>query len=35
MLTICLDESRPVVGVEEQPDLPDIKKHYFSVGGFF
>jgi len=29
------DGSRPVVGVEEQPDLLDIKKHYFSTGGCF
>lgn len=29
------DGSRPIVGIEDQPDLLDIQKHYFSSGGCF
>ena len=29
------DGSRPLVGIEDQPDLSDIEKYYFSPGGCF
>lgn len=39
VLTLVLhcqnDGSRPVVGIDDQPDLMDIKKYYFSSGGRF